>query len=48
MAAAWRRFGGRAALPKNQPETEPFAAKKTQPACRSAGQASKVWNYGRF
>ena len=51
-----RRDGGRrgpdsaaaARLPKNQPETPEFAAKKTQRPCRSAGRASKVWNYGRF
>jgi hypothetical protein len=35
-------------LPKNKPETEKLAAKKTQPASRDAGQASKVWNCSRF
>jgi hypothetical protein len=37
-----------ARLPKNQPGGKEFAAKKTQPPCRSAGQPSKVWNYDRF
>jgi hypothetical protein len=45
MAAAWRGFGGGAGLPKNEPKTATLAAKKTQPACRIAGQASKRWNY---
>jgi len=49
-AAGWQQHGADSAagadLPKNQPETETSAAKKTQRACRGAGQASKVWNYG--
>jgi hypothetical protein len=51
-AAEWQEGGADSAaasgLPKIKPETACFAAKKTQPVCRSAGQASKLWNYGRF
>jgi hypothetical protein len=35
-------------LPINQPEIEKLAAKKPQPASRSAEQASKHWNNYRF
>jgi hypothetical protein len=45
MATAWRDSAAAAGLPKNEPKTATLAAKKTQPACRIAGQASKRWNY---
>jgi hypothetical protein len=52
VAAGWRQSGTDSAalgrLPKNTPKTATLAAKKTQPTCRSAGEASKVWNYERF
>jgi lipoprotein-anchoring transpeptidase ErfK/SrfK len=35
-------------LPQNQPKTAKAAAKMTQQASRSAGQASKLWNYSPF
>jgi hypothetical protein len=41
-------FGGRMRLPQNQPKTARPAAKMTQQASRSAGHASKLWNYGPF
>ena len=51
-ATGWRRRGADsaagAALPKNQPENGKIAAKKTQPASRIAGQASKRWNDDQF
>jgi hypothetical protein len=51
-AAEWQQRGadsaGAGGLPKNKSETACFAAKKTQPVRRSAGQASKLWNCGRF
>jgi hypothetical protein len=37
-----------ARLPKNMPKTATLAAKKTQPTCRNAAEASKVWNFERF
>src|ERR1700687_1778432 len=50
VAAGWRQGGidsaAAARLPKNEPKSEGFAAKKTQPGCRNAGSESKVWNYG--
>jgi hypothetical protein len=52
MAVGWQQHGDDSAavdeLPKNQPKTAINAAKKTQAACRSAGQSSKRWNYRRF
>jgi hypothetical protein len=52
VAAGWRQHGGDSAplatLPKNEPKAAKLVAEKTQPASRNAGQASKVWNYGRF
>jgi hypothetical protein len=51
-AAKWQQHGGDSAaaprLPKNRLKTAKLAAKKTQPACRSAEQASKCWNYSGF
>ena len=51
-AAGWQQHGddstGAAALPKNETETAKPEAKKPQAASRIAGQASKLWNYGRF
>jgi hypothetical protein len=48
MAETWRWFGAVRSMPENGPETEKYAAEKTQTACRIAGQASKFWNYGQF
>jgi hypothetical protein len=45
VALIWRAA---AHLPKNQPKAARIAAEKTQQASRSAGQASKFWNYGQF
>jgi hypothetical protein len=47
-AATWRWFGDLEALPKNQPKITKFAIKRTQPASRSAAQASNLWNCDRL
>jgi hypothetical protein len=47
-ARTWPDSAAAVHLPKNEPEIEELAAKKTQPASRDAGQASKVWNFSRF
>src|SRR5437879_3797835 len=52
MATKWRRRGldsaTAPALPRNQPETAKLAAKKPQPASRSAELLRKHWNNCRF
>jgi hypothetical protein len=52
VAAGWQQSGtdsaAAARLLKNEPKTATLAAKRTQPTCRSAAEASKVWNYERF
>src|SRR5882757_1881917 len=50
-AGRWRsgtESSALAELPQNKPESRCNEVKKTQPACRNAGRASKVWNYDRF
>src|SRR5665213_958230 len=52
VAAGWPQHGTDSAaqtgLPGNETQAAITAAKKTQPPSRSAGDASKVWNYDRF
>jgi hypothetical protein len=52
VAAGWQQSGTDSAawarLPKIMPKTATLAAKKTQPTCRNAAEASKVWNFERF
>jgi hypothetical protein len=52
VATGWQQSGTDSAavagLPKNKPKTATLAAKRTQPTCRNAAEASKVWNYNGF
>jgi hypothetical protein len=47
-AQAWLRSDGAPSLPRNQPEAAKFAAKKPQPASRSAEQVRKHWHNYQF